>query len=436
MKVERYDIVVIGAGPAGLRAAQVAVEEGARVALIDDNPRAGGQIWRQGPGVVPPEPLAQWLANTAPRANLTSMHGTKVIAALGGRRLLLESGDAPASIEYAQLILATGARERLLPFEGWTLPGVTGAGGLQALLKGGMPVDGERVVIAGSGPLLLAAASTARRRGADVRAVVEQAASHRVMRFGASLAATPGKLAQALSLLREIGWTRYRTGAVVVKAHGTKRVEAVTLREGARERCIDAERVACGYGLVPNVTLAEALGCALDSQGAIRVDDAQRTSVDGVLAAGECTGVGGMELARIEGALAAYAALGIDDARVARDRRVRAHWRRFAARVAAAFELGEAACAQPSADTTLCRCEDVSIGAVAAHTNWRDAKLHTRCGMGPCQGRVCGAAAATLFGWDVSAPRPPFSPARIETLIAAGDIDASNTHFDRRRAPL
>ena len=206
MKIERYDIVVIGAGPAGLRAAQVAVEEGARVALIDDNPRAGGQIWRQGPGVVPPEPLAHWLADTAPRANLTSMHGTKVIAALGGQRLLLESGDAPAGIEYTQLILATGARERLLPFEGWTLPGVTGAGGLQALLKGGVPVDGERVVIAGSGPLLLAAASTARRRGADVRAVVEQAASHRVMRFGASLAATPGKLAQALSLLREIGW--------------------------------------------------------------------------------------------------------------------------------------------------------------------------------------------------------------------------------------
>jgi hypothetical protein len=131
-----------------------------------------------------------------------------------------------------------------------------------------------------------------------------------------------------------------------------------------------------------------------------------------------------MELASVEGALAAYAALGIDDERAARDRRERARWRRFAARVAAAFELGEAARALPSPETLLCRCEDVSVGAVGSHANWRDAKLHTRCGMGPCQGRVCGAAAAMYFGWDSAAPRPPLAPARIETLIAAGGIDA------------
>ncbi|SAL26356.1 FAD-dependent oxidoreductase [Caballeronia telluris] len=420
MKIERYDIAIVGAGPAGLRAAQVAAAEGAQVALIDDNPRPGGQIWRQGPGVVPTAPLALWLRGTAPRVAVKS--GAKVVSATGTNRLLLESAEGAACIESAHWILATGARELLLPFDGWTLPGVTGAGGLQALIKGGMPVAGERIVIAGSGPLLLAAASTAAQRGGDVRAVVEQASAGRVLRFGATLALTPAKLAQAVALMRAIRVSRYRTGAVVVKAHGTKRVEAVTIRAAGRERSIEADRVACGYGLVPNVALAQALGCALDSNGAIRVDDSQRTSVRGVLAAGECTGVGGMERAWVEGALAAYAALGIDDARVATERRARERWRRFGARVAAAFELGDEARRLPSPDTLICRCEDVSVGALAPHANWRDAKLHTRCGMGPCQGRVCGAAASAYFGWDVGAPREPFSPARIDTLIAAGDI--------------
>jgi hypothetical protein len=155
------------------------------------------------------------------------------------------------------------------------------------------------------------------------------------------------------------------------------------------------------------------------SEGGIAVDEGQRTSVDGILAAGECTGIGGMELARVEGALAAYAALGIDDSRVAEARRERARWRRFAADVTQAFELGAAARALPSAQTLLCRCEDVALGAVAGYSNWRDAKLHTRCGMGACQGRICGTAAATLFGWDVPPPHAPFSPARLGTLMAA-----------------
>lgn len=441
MNVDSYDLVIVGAGPAGLRAAQVATCEGVRVAVIDDNPRPGGQIWRQGPQHPPVDALQKWLVDTASRANLTLVSGAKVVAALDGRRLLLEQGDAPAVIGYTQLILATGARERMLPFDGWTLPGVTGAGGLQALIKGGMPVEGERIVIAGSGPLLLAAAASAKQCGADVLEVVEQAPRARVLRFGVSLAATPAKFAQALALAASLGPSRYRTGSVVVKAHGRGRVEAVTIRSAAGERIVEADRVACGFGLVPNVTLAQALGCEIDAPGAIRVDGGQRTSVEGVLAAGECTGIGGMELARAEGALAAYAALGIGDGRVASAHRERARWRRFAARLADAFQLGEAACARPSPETLMCRCEDVSVGAVAAHTNWRDAKLHTRCGMGPCQGRICGAAAAACFGWDIAAPRPPFAPVRIATLIAAADAAqetglADNTNFDRSRGPL
>jgi NADPH-dependent 2,4-dienoyl-CoA reductase/sulfur reductase-like enzyme len=414
MNVEHVDIAVVGAGPAGLKAAQIAARAGARVALIDDNPRPGGQIWRQGPTLAPAAQLRQWLDETRAHANLIVMNGTKVAAAPEHKRLLLERDGAPLMVAYSKLILATGARERLLPFEGWTLPGVTGAGGLQALVKGGMPVRGERIVVAGSGPLLLAAADTARRHGAHVVAVVEQASLARVGRFVASLALTPGKLAQAVRLRIAC----YRTGSVVVRAHGNARVEAVTIRARGREETLEADRVACGYGLVPNVTLALALGCSIDEHdGAILVDHSQRTSLEHVFAAGECTGIGGMELASVEGAIAAHAALGIAaDARLVRERD---RWRAFARRVAHAFELGADARALPSPDTVLCRCEDVSIADVAAHSNWRDAKLQTRCGMGPCQGRICGEAAAIYFGWPRTAARPPFTPVRIDTLIAA-----------------
>ncbi|WP_250514944.1 FAD/NAD(P)-binding oxidoreductase [Caballeronia sp. INDeC2] len=414
MNVEHVDIAIVGAGPAGLRAAQIAARAGARVALIDDNPRPGGQIWRQGPTLAPAAQLQQWLDETRAHRNLVLMNGTKVAAAQGDKRLLLERDGAPLVLAYSKLILATGARERLLPFEGWTLPGVTGAGGLQALVKGGMPVRGERIVVAGSGPLLLAAADTARRHGAHVVAVVEQAPLTRVARFVAALALTPGKLAQAVRLA--VGC--YRTGSVVVRAHGSSRVEAVAIRARGREETLAADRVACGYGLVPNVTLALALGCSIDERdGAIHVDDSQRTSQEHVFAAGECTGIGGMELARVEGALAAHTALSIPaDARLVRQRD---RWRAFGRRVAHAFELGADARAMPSPDTVLCRCEDVSIGEVAAHANWRDAKLQTRCGMGPCQGRICGEAAAIYFGWPRTAAREPFVPVRIDTLIAA-----------------
>jgi NADPH-dependent 2,4-dienoyl-CoA reductase/sulfur reductase-like enzyme len=416
-----YDVVVIGAGPAGLGAARVAAQAGARVAVLDDNPRPGGQVWRTGPAHPASKGLADHLS--ALNDDVTLWTSTRVIAPLGARRLLVESAErGGVRIGYGQLILATGARERLLPFAGWTLPGVTGAGGLQALIKGGVPVRGERIVIAGSGPLLLASLATARAAGAEVVAVVEQASWASLVRFGASLAGTPSKLWQAAQLTRGFVGLRYLTSSVVREARGADHVEeALIAHEDGRSEVLAAERIACGYGLVPNVTLGEALGCALDAHGAIAVDDAQRTSIDGVFAAGECTGVGGMELALLEGRIAGYRALGSAlDAQTLEAARER--WRRFARRIDTAFALRDFARALPPDDTLLCRCEDVTMGDVRAHANWRDAKLQTRCGMGACQGRVCASAAQTYFGWDVAQVRPPCSPARIATLMSV-DVD-------------
>ncbi|KVM71992.1 FAD/NAD(P)-binding oxidoreductase [Burkholderia gladioli] len=417
-----YEIVVIGAGPAGLAAARAAAGAGARVAILDDNPQAGGQIWRQGPVFEPAAPLVESLA--ALRASSVELiPGARVVAALPGRELLVEQASAEAGgaiLGYDKLIVATGARELLLPFAGWTLPGVTGAGGLQALVKGGVPVRGERIVIAGSGPLLIAALATAREAGANVLAVVEQASARAVRGFALSLAATPSKLVQAARLTRGFIGVDYLTGGVLRAAHGSSRVEAATIEIEGRPRVIECDRIASGYGLVPNLTLPLALGCEL-RDGAVAVDARQRTSREAVFAAGESTGIGGMELARAEGALAGLAAAGVDegDRRVAALMREREVWRGFAARVARTFALGDAARALPPDDTVLCRCEDVTLGAARGYADARDAKLQTRCGMGACQGRVCGAAGAALLGWQEAAiPRPPFSPVRIGTLAA------------------
>ena len=420
-----FDIVVVGAGPAGLAAACEALRLGKRVAIVDDNPRAGGQVWRQGPRTQVAEPMHRMLSALDAADNATIFASTRVVAAPPPQALLLESDDGTARyVSYSELILATGARERLLPFAGWTLPGVTGAGGLQALIKGGMPVRGERIVIAGTGPLLMAALATARAAGADIVAVVEQAPLASVLRFGLSLAATPSKLWQAMRLTRGFAGLGYWTGSVVREVRGEGHVESVVVRRGARDVVLECDRLACGYGLVPNLTLALALECDVRA-GAVVVDERQRTSVARIWAAGESTGIGGAELACVEGRIAGLAASGAPIPRALV--RTRERWRHFAARVDAAFALGEAARERPSDDTLLCRCEDVPFGAVAEHASWRDAKLHTRCGMGACQGRICGTAAQVYFGWESAPPRPPFSPARIGTLLEAASAEREHT---------
>ena len=382
-----FDVLVIGAGPAGLAAARAAAESGAQVAMVDDNPAPGGQIWR-GQSV------------SLPNAKLIC--GARVVAAPEPNRLTFETYDSSFDLGYRTLVLACGARERFLPFPGWTLPHVMGAGGLQALAKSGMPVAGKRIVVAGSGPLLLAVADYLRKHGATIALVAEQADASALNRFAFMLAQHPGKLLQAARLRLGI---RYLTGCWPVSAEPG----AVTLHRGTRtwtERC---DYLACAFGLVPNLELPMLLGCGAE------VDELQQTRTTGIFAAGEVTGIGGLDLSQVEGEIAGYAAAGrADRARLAFARRER--HRRFAAALEKAFALREELKSLPAPDTFLCRCEDVTLGRVRGYSNWREAKLQTRCGMGACQGRVCGAAAEFLLGWKHESVRPPAFPARIGTL--------------------
>jgi NADPH-dependent 2,4-dienoyl-CoA reductase/sulfur reductase-like enzyme len=418
---EQCDLLIVGAGPAGLAAAEAAAPSGASIVVIDANPAAGGQIWRSGPAVQLPATARRLLDTLGHHNNVQLKTGTRVVAVKARNELLLEGEHSGFTMRWHKLILCTGSRELLLPFPGWTLPGVTGAGGLQALIKSGLPVAGERVVVAGSGPLLLATAATARACGAQVLWVAEQAGLPAMAATAAHLLRWPSKAWQAVTLANR----QYRTRSRVLAAIGRTRVEGVRLQIGRRVVEQACERVACGFGLVPDTLLAEALGCSLGSQGVV-VDDWQATSADGVLAAGECTGIGGSERAQVQGAIAGFAAVG-DRAAAQRLCPLREHWNDFAACMRAGFVLDPVLKTLPQPDTLVCRCEDVAHAALAAASDWPDAKLHTRCGMGACQGRVCGAATGFLFGWAPPAPRPPLAPARIATL-AGVSTDTTDTH--------
>jgi NADPH-dependent 2,4-dienoyl-CoA reductase/sulfur reductase-like enzyme len=420
VETQSCEVLVIGAGPAGLSAAKAAASGGAQVVVLDDNPQSGGQIWRGGPFADLPAVATDLQRAVAARANIRLVQSAKVVGILDAHTLLVEADTGAMHLRWHKLILCSGARERLLPFPGWTLPGVTGAGGLQALVKGGLPVQGQRVVIAGSGPLLFAVAATARKAGAKVLLVAEQVSLARVSGFARKLPLWPSKLLQAVQL-RDAA---YRTSSTVLSAQGDGKVENVSVQQGQRTVTLDCDRVAVGYGLVPNVALAQALGCGVLQAGgvvAVSVDAQQATSQPRIYAAGECTGIGGCERAMAQGSIAGLAAIGESHKARAfeKDRR---YWSAFAAHANACFALDDSLKSLPAPDTLVCRCEDVSHQTLQRYSSWTEAKIHSRCGMGACQGKVCGTAAQFLYGWQMPEARLPFTTARIATL-AAGHSD-------------
>ena len=422
----QFDVLVVGGGPAGIAAACCAAEAALRVAIADDNPALGGQIWR-GEHPFPSSKEAAFWYRRVKDLRVEHLPGARVFAQADAHTLIAETDSGVCEIAFHNLILATGARERFLPFPGWTLPNVMGAGGLQALAKSGWNVRGRKVVVAGTGPLLLAVAAHLKQYGADLRLIAEQASRRQLLSFTLGLWRQPSKLKDALSLRRQLLGIPYQTSCWPVAAEGKHKLESVTLRRGSKTWSLPCDYLACGFHLVPNTELAALLGCAIED-GKVRVDDFQQTNVPNVYCAGEPTGIGGLELSVVEGQIAGCAAAGrLDSAR--RLFANRNKMRRFAAGLERTFALRPELKELPRPETLVCRCEDVSLSRLREHSSWRAAKLLTRCGMGPCQGRVCGPALEFLLEWKPESVRPPIFPVRVESLVAAAvRTDSETTH--------
>lgn len=434
------DVAVIGAGAAGVAASVVAARSGCRVTLIDVGDQPGGQYYRGADMSSLPRAGLDYAALAGDLDRLVAANAvdyrprtTAYALERTGQGLLVRTrGDDRHRVNVGILragtvILATGAFDRPLPFPGWTLPGVMTGGGAQSLVKGQHVLPGRRVVVAGTGPFLLAVAASLLEHGADVAAVVEAndpvVGSVRQLRGLASGLGKAGDLSRFIATL-----ARHRVPYLrrhrIVEALGEGRVTGVRIARvdsnwrpiPGTERIIECDAVSVGFGFVAQLDLAAQLGArtvrGADGGLAIEVDDDQATSVPGLLAAGETTGIGGVEAARVEGLVAGATAAVMSDrasaltpAALERVRREVARWRRFAAGLHATFPVRDGWADGVRDDTLVCRCEEVSVSRVreAVALGARDArtvKLLSRAGMGWCQGRMCAAAVDGLCGFD------------------------------------
>ncbi len=411
-----FDVLVVGAGPAGLAAAAAAAECGARAAIIDDNPSPGGQIWR-GRFLERDSEISDW-ASKLREGHVEVLCGACITHGdVEKRTLFAESQDTLLILKFSRLILATGARERFLPFPGWTLPNVMGAGGLQAMVKSGLPIRSKRVVVAGTGPLLLAVASHLRECGAEIRMICEQTSWPALAGFALSLWPQPAKIREAFALKRKLAGIPLAPNSWPLRAVGTEALESVVLSRNGKVNEMACDYLACGFHLVPNTELAALLGCRMRN-GYVEVDESQQSSIPDVFCAGELTGIGGLELSLIGGQIAGLCAAGRGDRTGPLSKRLQAQ-QSFARKLASTFELRPELKSLPDDNTIVCRCEDVIHARLTQQTSWQSAKLHTRCGMGPCQGRVCGPATQFLYGWTPDSVRPPIFPSRFQSLAAS-----------------
>ncbi|WP_439544921.1 FAD-dependent oxidoreductase [Sandarakinorhabdus sp.] len=453
MPVDRPELLVIGAGPGGLSAAIAARKAGVDVLLVDERRLAGGQYFKPvavaGDDVVPPdaqhrEGLA--LARQALDAGVVIRNGVTVWGAFKPLEFVASvEGAGSRRILPRAVIVATGAFERAWPVPGWHLPGVMTTGAAQTLWRTARRLPGRRVLIAGNGPLNLQLAAELQGGGADVLAVVEAApaATHDLAAVAAMAAASPGLVVQGL----RYHWQRLRGGVEMLHGMVVRAVEAapaglqVTLSGKGRERVFDTDVLCLGYGFEPSNELLRALGCRHDHDAAqgrlVTWRDADgRTSVAGIYALGDCTGLGGARVAAADGLLAGFAAAadlghGIGPA-LARERQAAAaageRHRRFQRALWQVYRVPPAMA--PGDETLICRCEEISFGAARAaladgHGQAGAVKRATRIGMGPCQGRYCrpllealiresgGAAPDEMSGF---APRPPVKPVLIRDL--------------------
>jgi len=449
-------VVIVGAGPAGVRAAEAFVAAGLRPVVIDEADAAGGQIYRRPPAgfARPPSALYGLEAGKARRLHAAFAalrdridHRPGTLAWNVWDRVLHTVRDGVlAQVPYDALVLCTGAMDRVIPLPGWTLPGVFTLGGAQVALKAQGCAVGRRVAFLGTGPLLYLVAHQYRKAGAGVAAVLDTSPYGLRVRSLPGLLALPALVAKGLwyeARLRAAG-VPIRTGVTPLAAAGEGAVAALEYADGAgARRRVSCDAVALGYGLKPETQLAELAGCRLayDEPQDLWLPecDALGRAGNGLYLAGDGARIGGADAAEAAGRLAALACLGdlglaADGAEVLRLRRRLRRQARFRLALEAAFPFPASHAAGLPDDVVLCRCEGVTAGQVRAAGLEKEAaevnraKALVRLGMGRCQGRVCGTAGrhvlAAALGRPVAAvgqlrAQAPVKPLNLAAAAAA-----------------
>ncbi|MEA9977170.1 MULTISPECIES: FAD/NAD(P)-binding oxidoreductase [unclassified Pseudomonas] len=416
-------VVIVGAGPAGIRAAHTLLAHGVKACLLDESPRGGGQVYRRQPANFrrTAKQIYGFEASKAESVHRAIDHlstqidyrpETLVWNAEDGRLDTLSDGHARA-VNYSQIIVATGATDRILPVPGWTLPGVYSLGAAQIALKYQGCAIGERVAFCGSGPLLYLVAYQYAKAGATVVAVLDSAP------FSAQCRALPALLGQPATLAKGLYYRSWLTahgipvhqGATLERIEGEHRVGAITWRQGKRHQRLECDAVGFAHALRSETQLADLLSCDFHWNELNRAwlptrDSAGRSSVHGVYLAGDGAGIMGADAAEMAGERAALAVLEdsgrvIDSARRRSLEHKLAGIERFRHGLEIAFPFPTDWAANAPDELMICRCEEVSAAEVRAvvddgHWELNRVKAHCRVGMGRCQGRMCGSAAAEI----------------------------------------
>lgn len=457
--------IIIGAGPAGIRAAHVLVEHGVRPIVLDEGMRWGGQIYRQQPmnfertsrqlygfDTDKAEELSKIFVGLADKIDYRPQ---SLVWNVEHKRLDVLQNGVSSVLRWESLIVATGATDRILPFPGWTLPGIFSMGATQVALKYQACAIGEQVVLAGTGPLLYLVAYQYVKAGAKVLAVLDTAA------FSSQVKALPVLLNQPKQLFRGlyyVAWLMARgikihRGIRLLEAEGSERLAGIVFRHSSGViESIACDALGVGYALRSETQIADMLGCVF------KFDDLQRaylpeknaaglSSIEGVYLVGDGAGIMGADAAELSGERSAWDLLikrGVcrDDAEPVRSRlqhldQCLKQISRFRVGLETAFPNPDNWIAHLKDDTIVCRCEEISFGDIRqaiAESDIREVnrlKALSRAGMGRCQGRMCAQSSAEILahlsGQTLSAVgrlrgQPPLKPVPVHALAAASQM--------------